>query len=54
MMVTREQILAELDRLQLPDGRGLATADMVRAVAIDGGKYGAGCCYRWGQGALCD
>ncbi|MCV2893319.1 Mrp/NBP35 family ATP-binding protein [Lentibacter sp. XHP0401] len=36
-MATKEQILAELDRLLLPDGRGLAQADMVRAVTVDGG-----------------
>lgn len=35
-MATKDDVLAELNRLQLPDGRSLVTADMIRALAVDG------------------
>lgn len=35
--ITRDDILAELSRIGLPDGRNLVAADMVRAVTVDGG-----------------
>lgn len=36
-MATKEQVLAELARLELPDGRSLVSADMVRALTVEGG-----------------
>lgn len=37
MSITREAILAELDRIELPDGRSLTQADFVRALSISKG-----------------
>lgn len=36
-MASREVILAELARLELPDGRNLVSADMIRALTVEGG-----------------
>lgn len=38
MSVTRENILAELDRIQLPDGGSLVSHEMVRALSVEGGQ----------------
>src|SRR5690606_25699479 len=35
--VTREVVLGEISGITLPDGRSLAEADLVRALAVDGG-----------------
>ncbi|WP_226781882.1 Mrp/NBP35 family ATP-binding protein [Oceaniglobus trochenteri] len=37
MSITREEVLATLSRLGLPDGRSLVSADMIRALAVEGG-----------------
>ncbi|MBU2983255.1 Mrp/NBP35 family ATP-binding protein [Lentibacter algarum] len=36
-MLTKDQVLAELSRLQLPDGRNVVSADMVRALQVEAG-----------------
>lgn len=36
MVVTREEVLNELARVQMPDGRNIVEADMIRALSIDG------------------
>lgn len=38
MSITRETILKELKRVQLPDGSDIVSADMVRAVRVEGGE----------------
>ncbi|WP_137702196.1 Mrp/NBP35 family ATP-binding protein [Marimonas lutisalis] len=38
MSVTREMILSELDRIQVPDGGSLVSREMIKAVSIDGGQ----------------
>lgn len=37
MSVRRESVLEALARLTLPDGRNLVSADMIRAVTVEGG-----------------
>ncbi|UYV36021.1 Mrp/NBP35 family ATP-binding protein [Rhodobacteraceae bacterium D3-12] len=37
MKITRETILAELGRLQLPDGKNLASSGMVKALSVENG-----------------
>ncbi|WP_341211899.1 Mrp/NBP35 family ATP-binding protein [uncultured Limimaricola sp.] len=38
MTLTRDQILEELRRIGLPDGGDLVSRDMIRALAVEGGK----------------
>ena len=38
MALTRDDILNELRRIELPDGPNLADSDMIRALSVDGGE----------------
>ncbi len=38
MGVTRENIMTELDRIQLPDGGSLVSHDMIRALSVEAGQ----------------